>query len=138
MHQHGDSTNQPNEEPLPAPPRRSIEERVIAIVTKVISADRLHLKRSRSRRQFSIDEQSANQIRADLEMEFNLCLPDDFFCEYKSIADVVHFIKDISKRQQPLDTLCGRVPQYSSTRWWLLIMQLIPMVVLYPVMQSSY
>lgn len=82
------------------------------------------------------DTVRAEQLMAALRIEFNMHLPFSLLAKETSVEGIAGFVEACIRDVQTLDGEHGCRETHSSTRPWLMALQLLPLVLLYPVRRS--
>lgn len=78
------------------------------------------------------DTKKAGELLSALGADFNIHLPFSLLAKEASVEGISAFIETYNRKEQSTDATNKCNEKYSSTRVWLLILQLFPIVVLYP------
>ncbi|PHH74410.1 hypothetical protein CDD80_3105 [Ophiocordyceps camponoti-rufipedis] len=122
---------------LPTPVRHA-EDRVERVFTEVLGRGPYHAPLDRDAGFYRIggDSRKAKLLLAALRVDFNLPLPADLLTPPRtgSVRAVAAFVEARMRDEQAAPRGHGCTETYSSTRPWLLILQLVPLVFLYPLL----
>lgn len=107
---------------------RSIEDGVATIFADTLSCDAEKIDFETSFFELGGHDGTKEALAAALRVEFNIDLPHTLIGKEATVRVIADYIAD--------DYLKDKEEQhtnpYSSTRWWLLALQLVPLVTLYP------
>ncbi|KJZ74849.1 hypothetical protein HIM_05758 [Hirsutella minnesotensis 3608] len=78
----------------------------------------------------------AEKLMASLRVDFNIHLPFSLLAKTATVEGISEFIESCIRDAQILETDVGCTVTYSSTRFWLLMLQLVPSLVLFPAQRS--
>ncbi|KAJ3496841.1 hypothetical protein NLG97_g2351 [Lecanicillium saksenae] len=109
---------------------QSIEDGVASAFMNVLSCEDSTIDYHSTFFQLGGTESSAQALAAALRVEFNISLPQHLISDRPTIRGISDHIEELYIKNQEQEQQ-HRNP-YSSTRWWLLLLQLVPLVTLYP------
>lgn len=89
------------------------------------------------------DSLKAGKLLSALRAEFNLHIPIDTIFKHGSTSALAGYIKerlpegsDSASMEEETFVAEGCTETYTSTRWWLMLLQLVPMVIVYPLRRA--
>lgn len=106
----------------------SIEEGVSAAFADALSCNASEIDIETDFFTLGGDKRSAEALMAALRVEFNIDLPHTLINEEPTVRNLANYIGESYLKDQEVQ----HTEPYSSTRWWLLALQLVPLVTLYP------
>ncbi|SPO07257.1 related to coenzyme a synthetase [Cephalotrichum gorgonifer] len=115
--------------------RHSTEGRVVTTFARILQCDPLMIRPDIDFFSLGGDSLKAGKLIAALRSEFNVSVPISTVFNDGTVSAITEFVEenvpgrsDSSEERRPP----GWGETYSSTRWWLLLLQLVPMVAIYP------
>ncbi|KAG5981311.1 hypothetical protein E4U55_003088 [Claviceps digitariae] len=79
----------------------------------------------------------AEQLMQRLRAEFNIDLTHTVLAKDGTVDAIARFIEPRFKENVESHARHGTSQLYSSTRWWLMLVQLLPLIVMYPARRSA-
>lgn len=117
-------------------PIRDIESRVTEAFAQCLSCDVDDVDITASFFALGGDTIMAEQLMSALRVEFNMHLPFSLLAKETSVEGISNIVEACIRDVQTLEGEHGCSETYSSTRFWLLLVQLLPLVLLYPLRRS--
>ncbi|KAM4063755.1 AMP-binding enzyme [Hirsutella rhossiliensis] len=117
-------------------PIRDIETRVTEAFAQSLSCRVDEVDITASFFDLGGDTVMAEQLMSVLRVEFNIHLPFSLLAKETSVEGISAFVEACIRDVQTFGGEHGCNETYSSTRLWLLLVQLLPLVLLYPLRRS--
>lgn len=119
---------------------QSIEGRIIAVFADILERRPRDIPADANFFDIGGDSLRAGKLLAALRTEFQIYMPVDTIFNNGSVPALADFVRnnmmDASGTQEKTEDLPGCTQTYSSKRFWLMLLQLSPLVVFYPLRRA--